>query len=114
MKTLQFSGYSDDTFGEISPRGDDYDNCASGKPIEWVVESASEANALLVVGQHCPGNARGWLIGVSPYDPKDNEAEPPAWPIRMKPGEREYSLVLEIDAPDDATIRCLQRTDDDD
>lgn len=108
MKTLIFGGSSDDTFGEITPRGDDYDNCGSGKPIEWLVESASERQSILVVGQHAPGVATGWLVGVAPAT-LDEEAHIPAWPIRIGRSPAPYSPALEIDVPDDATIRCIQR-----
>ena len=37
MPILRFEGYSDDTFGEIAHTKDDYDNCASGAPIEYLV-----------------------------------------------------------------------------
>ncbi len=37
MPILRFEGYSDDTFGEVAHFKDDYDNCASGKPIEYLV-----------------------------------------------------------------------------
>jgi len=111
MKTLIFGGSSDDTFGEITPRGDDYDNCASGKPIEWLIESVSEGESILVVGQYCPGAATGWLIGVARAD-EDDDKPIPDWPVRIvrNPDARmTYSPALEIDVPDDATLRCLQR-----
>ena len=52
MKTLIFGGNSDDTFGEITPRGDDYDNSANGKPIEWLVQSAAMASVARQVCQN--------------------------------------------------------------
>ena len=107
MKTLIFGGSSDDTFGEITPRGDDYDNCASGEPIEWRIDSAE--GSLIVVGQYCPGSAGGWLVGVAPVDNERYTQAIPPWPIRIRPGERCYSPELEIDVPDDATLRCLTR-----
>ena len=113
MKTLIFGGYSDDTFGEITPRGDDYDNCASGKPIEWLVESAEDGAALLVVGQHAPGSSGGWLVGVAPWDPTHDDVPMPEWPMRITRSDRSYSPALHIDVPDDTTIRCLQRSEED-
>lgn len=38
MHTLKFHGYSDDTFGEYGVTNQDCDNCASGMPIQCVVE----------------------------------------------------------------------------
>lgn len=113
MRTLIFGGSSDDTFGEITPRGDDFDNCASGKPIEWLVHSESESAAMLVVGQYSAGAAGGWLVGVAPWDPGHVDAPIPQWPIRIRPSDRPYSPALEIDVPDDATIRCLQARGED-
>lgn len=107
-KTLIFGGSSDDTFGEVTPRGDDYDNCASGKPIEWLIESVSEQQSMLVVGQYCPGSATGWMIGIARVH-EDDDKPLPGWPIRLIQGPRAYSPHLCIDVPVDATIRCLQR-----
>jgi hypothetical protein len=115
MKTLVFGGSSDDTFGLIAGAGDDFDNCASGKPIEWLIESEATGERLLVVGQYAPGNAYGWLIGVAPAGPNDEDPIP-AWTYRLRApsgGERNYSPVLEVDVPDDATLRCLQARSDD-
>ncbi len=114
MKTLIFGGCGDDTFGEITPRGDDFDNCASGRPIEWLIESKETGERLLVVGQYAPGGASGWLIGIAPAN-DDDDMPIPAWPYRLRPpcgDEPTYSPVLEVDAPDDATLRCLQRSSD--
>lgn len=113
MKTLIFGGYSDDTFGEITPRGDDFDNCASGEPIEWLIQSPSEGLGILIVGQYAPTDRGGWLIGASPWDPEHIDQPPPNWPIRMmRRPDCPYSLALEIDVPDDATLRCLQCLDE--
>lgn len=107
MKTFAFEGSSDDTFGECTPRGDDYDNCASGEPIEWLLR-APNGESLLVVGQFCPGIATGWLIGVARAD--DNDDTPlPSWPITIVPGSREYTPRLIVDAPDGTTLSCFQR-----
>ena len=107
MKTIIFEGSSDDTFGESTPRGDDYDNCASGEPIEWLLTSPGGVQ-LLVVGQHCPGAATGWLVGVARVDGND-DIPIPDWPIRIVPGGLPYTPRLIIDAPDGTIIRCLQR-----
>lgn len=117
MKTKIFGGTSDDTFGEITPTGTDYDNCANGKPIEFLIESESEGKGLLVVGHHAPGSAGGWLVGVAPWDPDYSDAPMPDWPMRLRAPtghEPVYSPVLEIDVPDDATLRCLQHIEGDD
>jgi len=113
-KTLRFEGGSDDTFGEYGVSNDAYDNCASGKPIEWVVTSPSSPGVgLVVTGQHCPGESGSWLIGIASYDPDFNDSAMPAWPARFVPDLRRASgqlnPVLEIDVPADCVLRCLQR-----
>jgi hypothetical protein len=106
MKTLRFEGCSDDTFGEYGVTNEDYDNCASGKPIEFFVSAGDDC--MVVVGQYCPGQCGGWLIGVSHYKATDaDEHHLPEWPMRFERGARPYSPALIIEAPDDVEIRCL-------
>lgn len=109
MRTLMFGGSSDDTFGEITPRGDEYDNCASGQPIEYRLDSSE--GSLIVFGQYCHASSGGWLVGIAPVDGVDDAQAIPPWPIRIRPGERCYSPVIEIDVPDDTKLTCLQRED---
>ena len=106
MKLLRFSGYSDDTFGEYGVTNEDYDNCASGKPIAFKVWSASAQDGLVVVGQYCPGPCTGWLIGVARAD-EDDDKYLPAWPMRFERGDRSYAPTLVIEAPDDASVEHL-------
>ena len=108
-KTLIFEGYSDDTFGETNHFRDDYDNCASGKPIEYLVKSGSEA--IVVTGHHCPNNSGTWMIGVANYDPDSEDCDFPKWPIRIEPQDYRngFQPRLIIEAPDDVEIKCFQR-----
>jgi hypothetical protein len=103
---LHFEGGSDDTFGEYNTLSDDYDNCASGKPIRWLV-TAPDGESLIVFGQFCPNPAMGWMIGVARAD-EDDDTALPKWPMRFERGEREYSPRLVIEAPDGVKIRCLE------
>jgi hypothetical protein len=100
MKTLRFEGFSDDTFGELTTR-EDYDNCASGDPIVFLVSSSE--GSLLVTGQYCPGDATGWQISIARAD-EDDDTPIPAWPMRIEHAERSYSPRLVIEAPDDVTV----------
>lgn len=111
MKELWFEGSSDDTFGLTNDSTDDYDNCASGRPIEWRVWSPSERRGLLVVGQYCPGSCDGWLIGVSraPGADDDIDVPLPPWVATIIKGERSYSPRLVLTVPDDVEVDCLQR-----
>ena len=115
MPTLRFEGYSDDTFGEVDHFKDDYDNCANGEPIEYLVEHPETGLGLVVTGQHCPGNSGSWMIGVANHDPQFDDRDFPRWPIRMEAQDYRngFQPSLVIDAPDGVTIRCLQKESDD-
>lgn len=114
MKTLQFQGYSDDTFGEYGVTNDDYDCCANGKPIVWMLDDTASDDGMLVVGQYSgrdwlddqPGC---WLIGIQQLD---EDVPLPAWPMRWSTAENGYSPSLEIDVPDSVAVKCLNRTED--
>ena len=106
MPTLRFEGYSDDTFGEYAHTNDDYDNWDNGEPIEFLVKDPLTDSALIVTGQHCPGNSFGWLIGVS----NGNINMPfPSWPMKFQPQEEPFFAdpCLVIEAPEGVLVRCL-------
>ncbi len=107
--TLRFEGYSDDTFGEYAHTNEDYDNCASGKPIEYLVRCGDEG--IVVVGQYAPGKCGGWLIGVASWDPDYNDRPIPPWPIRLEPGERPYTPALFVTVPAGFELSCLTTRD---
>ncbi|MGV2864419.1 hypothetical protein [Achromobacter sp. AGC39] len=115
MPILRFEGYSDDTFGEVEHSKDDYDNCASGRPIEYLVEHKESGLGLIVTGQHCPGNCGSWLIGVANHDPQLDDHDFPRWPMRIEAlnYRNGFQPSLVIEAPDGVTIRCLQKDADD-
>jgi hypothetical protein len=50
-KTLRFEGFSDDTFGELTTR-EDYDNCASGEPITFLVKSSLPRSGNWMADRH--------------------------------------------------------------
>lgn len=113
---IEFSGYSDDTFGEHYLTNDYYDNCASGKPIRWRLYSESQDAELLVVGQYCPFGAGGWLVGIAPADHPDGEdrfSKASEWGVVLSIGKDPdvtYSPTLVIEnAPNDCELTCLER-----
>ena len=110
---LRFEGYSDDTFGEVEYFKDDYDNCASGKPIEYLVTDPATGLGIVVTGQHCPGNSGSWLIGVANHDPEHDDRDFPRWPMRIEAQDYRngFQPSLVIEAPAGVTIRCLQHDD---
>jgi hypothetical protein len=107
MPTLRFEGYSDDTFGEYGHTNDDYDNCASGEPIEYLVQDSVTGIGVVVTGQHCPGNSTGWMIGLANYDPQGNDLRFPWWLMKFDPDGDCNALVIE--APEGVVVRCLTR-----
>jgi hypothetical protein len=108
---LRFEGKSDDTFGEYAHTNDDYDNCASGKPIEWLVAHRESGVGLIVTGQYCPGASGGWLIGIANWDPDGLDTDMPQWPMRFERAERTYSPALVIEAPVGVSLTCITRGD---
>jgi len=111
MPTLRFEGYSDDTFGEVLHTKDDYDNCASGRPIEYLVTDPSTGLGVVVTGQHCPGNSGSWLIGVANHDPYYSDRDFPRWPMRFEAQNYRngFQPALVIEAPEGVKLTCLQR-----
>lgn len=95
--TLKFHGQSDDTFGEYGETYQDYDNCASGKPIQCIID-CEEHGRLLVVGQYSPDLSSGcWVISIGKVEDADVF---PEWKIKL--GECQhvpYSMELEIEIP---------------
>jgi hypothetical protein len=112
MPTLKFEGYFDNLFGEYGHTNDEYDNCASGEPIKWIVRDPATGFAVIVTGQHCPDECC-WLIGIS--NGTDN-APFMAWPMRLESRENSYGdeARLVIEAPDSVEVRCLTREQNED
>lgn len=98
MKTLKFCGYGDDTFGEYGITGRDCDNCASGEPIQCIVD-CGEFGRVLVVGQYS-GVTMGsccWLVGLTKVSEWENL---PDWNFRYERADYEYSPALLMDLPE--------------
>ena len=107
MPTLRFEGFSDDTFGETLHTKDDFDNCASGDPIEYLVKHGKDA--VLVVGQYARCDECSWMISVASWDPNHEDRPLPSWPMRIEKGEAPYSPAFIIEAPEGVTVQCLTR-----
>ena len=108
MKELKFAGSSDDTFGVYGDIEMDYDNCANGKPIEFLISNSEYS--ILVIGQYAPNNYyAGQQISVCNYDPELNDKSFPDWEIKIQQDSySNYNPVLIILTPDDVQIECLQ------
>ncbi len=102
-KTLRFEGHSDDIFGEYEATGTEYCNCASGEPIEYLVNDPTHGLGVVVTGQFCPGSHTvGWSIAVANFQP---EKPLPSWPMRFDPDGDWNALVIE--APEGVVVSCL-------
>lgn len=110
MKTFRFQGYSDDTFGEYEQTNDDYDNCASGEPIQYALATPDGAG-VIITGCYCAeiNKGQGWMIGV---ETENSQADLSSWQFTMHPGHEGYRNSLTVVAPDDAALVCLNREED--
>ena len=97
MQTLKFKGYSDDTFAELTTR-QDFDNCADGSPIQFLMESQDGAR-LVVTGLYTHTGV--WSVGIC----TEEDCTLPNWPMRWTADG--YSTVLEIDVPDGTKVACI-------
>lgn len=107
-KQLRFYGDSDDLF-EVEIDGKGYEeacNCASGRPMTFKVVSGNDA--LYVTALYSPAHNGCWMVGVSQHD---EDAPLPNWPIRYSVADLGYSVVLEIDAPDDVVVTEVRDDD---
>lgn len=91
IKTLVFSGYSDDTFGEWTT-GMDYDNCASMRPITFRIMDGDKV-VLYVTGQYSRHHNGCWEISVC------QPAEDDIPDIEMSLSFEGYTAVLTARVP---------------
>lgn len=112
MKTIEFKGHSDDTFGYdvLGPGGkriggDDHDDCARMTVRTFLVQSKSTNTGVHVIGVYskCPTGV--WAIGLAPFD---EDIEMPAWASRVEFRTEGYTPVLRLFAPDDAEVTLVQ------
>ncbi len=109
MKKYVFEGASDDTFGEYNETQVDYDNCASGEPIQFKVQ-APDGSGVLVTGIYGGKYEMGngcWMIGVESLD----EDEPVDWDIRTFPSYEGYRNRVVIVAPEDSVCKLVKETE---
>lgn len=96
MRTFKFHGYGDDTFGEYGITGQDCDNCASGAPIQCIVD-CGEFGRVLVVGQYNDASMGScWLVGLAKVSEYDGL---PDWNFRYEQSDCGYSPALLMDLP---------------
>lgn len=105
MKEYRFEGYSDDIFGEYGVTNESYDNCASGEPIQFKIETPKGVGVIVTGTYGNPINkGHCWMIGVEAI----NENKPVSdWTFELKPSHKNYCNLLVVKAPDDAELTCL-------
>lgn len=106
MKKFIFNGNSDDTFGEYNETNIDYDNCASGSPIQYKLVN-SDGAGVVVTGLygHSFHVGHGWTIGVNTLD----EDKPIDWSFDLSPSHEGYRNKLTITTPDDVVLELIDQ-----
>lgn len=111
MKTLSMYGASDDLIEIEGIEGADeyYPNVTGKDPYmaAFTVKSASQPLGLIIHVIY----GGGWCFAVQPTEDSDGDwCEFPDWPIRRRwGGGNGYSELLEIDVPDDAVVKQIER-----
>ncbi len=108
MQTAKFYGASDDLIEIEGVKGADefgaY-NSSSGN----VVNATFILGAIAVYAIYGEGGTWAFAVGRI-----DEDVPLPNWPIRLRQGTEEestYSVVLEIDVPDDVAVKRISETD---
>jgi hypothetical protein len=105
MKTFRFYGASDDLFEmECNSKDIQDDEMSEDECYELTSFGDQGVETMIVAAKYCPSNTTCWMIGVVPTD---EDIPIPNWPMRFSLSERGYSAQLEIDAPDNTTVRVL-------
>lgn len=101
-RILQFYGASDDLF--------EMDSSLKGEENEFSPNEAvildGEEEGMVVFAQYSPGRNACWGIGISQIE---DDAPLPNWPMKFKTGKpsRGYSVVFEVEVPDNVVIRTV-------
>jgi len=105
MKRYEFSGNSDDTFGEYNITNIDRDNCASEAPISFLIQSGEDH--MVVVGHYwIHPDAGCWTIGITPLD---EDVNIPNWPVSFTLSDNGYSPTMAVEVPDDAVLKVWNK-----
>lgn len=101
-KLVRFYGHSDDCF-EIEGAFNDEIGCYD-KMAVVLLKSAVAEERLAIVGLYSPHGAGTWTAAPALIEEDDDM---PAWPIRFT-RKHPYSLMLEIEVPDDTTMTVVK------
>ena len=111
MKTIEFRGHSDDTFGwdeydarKKRLRGDDHDDCANGTVRAYRVSSESSGTAVIVIGVYSKAPAAVWAIGLAP---DEEDVAIPDWAERPRFYTDGYTPALSLTVPDDTEVKLV-------
>ena len=128
MCSLKFHGYSDDMayVREVGTRWSEEVPLSDGEHAVFCVESPSTGEAVCVTLCYLDDAGGVWTVGLAPLGPLGPIPDwPTAWSVGdpdyeanlelamqalapMPPGN--YTMVLTLDAPDDATVQVLRPT----
>jgi hypothetical protein len=106
MQTITFRGYSDDIVYVKTAKHDEEDEYHVSINDEHPYVGTFHVGKLFVVAFYSPHNSGCWGFGVCQMEEGINL---PNWPVRFKTHpKRKYSVVLEIDCPDDVRVFMLK------
>ena len=105
-RTLKFYGVSDDLFEcEGTRPGDGEPDEIGCYDSDCVLEiKDSKGNGLRIVGRYAVAENGCWAIAIAQMD---EDLDLPDWPMKFGVGGRGYSVLLTIEAPDDARVRVF-------
>lgn len=103
MRTLKFSGASDDLFEIEGSRNHEPDEQAPGT----VELKDADGNGLRIYAEYGVAGNTCWMIGVAPMD---EDIQIPDWPMSYRLAGRGYSAELTIEAPDSAVLSNADET----
>lgn len=106
MQTIKFVGYSDDIIYVETAKGKD--EYSAQFDDSGTYGGTFNVGKLLVTAFYSPVGTGCWGFGISPVD----EGVPiPDWPVRFKlHPKKKYTVVLEIDCPDDERVFYLKES----
>ena len=106
MKTLKMFGYSDDLVEcEGIPGCDEFDVWHNGDSRGKFVVSDGQ-QAICIHALYCGS----WAFAITSENDRDDYRTMPDWPVRRSFGKDcDYSETIEIDVPDNAVLRRVEK-----
>ena len=108
MKTVKFYGSSDDLIEVEGIAGADEFNAMNDGPVmaTFVISAVYAQFGILPLLRVYAIYDGCWTFAAGLFNEHDEHQPCPTWPIRTsKSDENEYSMCLQIDVPDDASVK---------